>query len=178
MGQDPSFRNREGGAAAPPAGAPADAAAAGSCGSPHPALGIDFGEVRVGVAATDPCGILAHPVATLERRRGDVIAQLAGLAEARGVRTLVIGLPMRGDGSEGRTAAKVRAFAAALGARLPSLPVVFVDESFSTVTAAGRLREAGRKARRHMQVIDQAAAVEILNAWLATLPEAKPAEAS
>lgn len=133
----------------------------------HPALGIDFGDARIGVAATDPCGILAHPVETIERGRGDPLERLAALAGERGIRTLVVGLPLRLDGSEGEAAAKVRAFARRLAARLPELPLVFVDETFSTLDAAERLRQAGRRARRQRPVIDQAAAVEILERWLA-----------
>jgi putative Holliday junction resolvase len=70
------------------------------------------------------------------------------------------------DGSEGSSAAKVRAFADQLRERLPTIPLVFVDETLTTSTAAAKLREAGRNARRQKAVIDQAAAVEILNQWM------------
>ena len=70
------------------------------------------------------------------------------------------------DGSEGDSAAKVRAFADQLRERIPNIPLVFVDESLSTSRAAEKLREAGRKARQQKAVIDQAAAVEILNTWM------------
>jgi len=79
-------------------------------------------------------------------------------------------LPIRMDGSEGESAAKVRAFAEKLRERLPEMPLVFVDESLTTSTAAAKLREAGRKARQQKAVIDQAAAVEILNAWMGEIP--------
>jgi putative Holliday junction resolvase len=134
--------------------------------SPHPALGIDYGEARIGVAATDDFGILAHPVETIDRAATDPIARLGDLAERRAIRTLVLGLPLRLDGSEGHSAAKVRAFAAQLRERLPGIPLVFVDETLSTASAAAKLREAGRKAKHQKAVIDQAAAVEILNTWL------------
>ena len=134
--------------------------------SAHPALGIDFGDARIGIAATDPCGILAHPVETIDCRRIDPLARIAVLAEERSVRTLVVGLPLRMNGSEGDAAAKVRAFAQRVHARLPKLPVVFVDESLTTASAAAKLHQAGRNARRQKAVIDQAAAVEILNVWL------------
>lgn len=71
------------------------------------------------------------------------------------------------DGSEGSSAAKVRVFADQLRERLPSIPLVFVDETLTTSSAAAKLREAGRKARQQKSVIDQAAAVEILNLWMA-----------
>jgi len=70
------------------------------------------------------------------------------------------------DGSEGSSAAKVRAFADQLRERIPTLPLVFVDETLTTSSAAAKLREAGRNARQQKAVIDQAAAVEILNLWI------------
>lgn len=132
----------------------------------HPALGIDHGEARIGIAATDVCGILAHPVETIDCARVEPVERIAGIVAARGIRVLVLGLPRRLDGSEGTAAAKVRAFAELLHARLPELPLVFVDESLTTASAAAKLHQAGRNARRQKAVIDQAAAVEILNLWL------------
>ena len=70
------------------------------------------------------------------------------------------------DGSEGSSAAKVRAFADQLRERIPTLPLVFVDETLTTSSAAAKLREAGLNARQQKAVIDQAAAVEILNLWI------------
>jgi putative Holliday junction resolvase len=70
------------------------------------------------------------------------------------------------DGTEGSSAAKVRAFAALLRERVPTIPLVFVDETLTTSTAATKLREAGRNAKKQKSVIDQAAAVEILNTWM------------
>ena len=134
--------------------------------TPHPALGIDYGEARIGIAATDDFGILAHPVETIERARTDAVERICQLAERRKSRTLVLGLPLRMDGSEGESAAKVRVFADLLRERLPTIPLVFVDETLTTSSAAGKLREAGRNARRQKSVIDQAAAVEILNTWM------------
>jgi putative holliday junction resolvase len=134
--------------------------------TPHPALGIDHGDARIGIAATDEFGILAHPVETIDRSRVNAVERIAQLAAARGIRTLVVGLPLRMDGSEGTSAAKVREFASLLMARMPEIPLVYVDESLSTANASVKLREAGRKARQQKAVIDQAAAVEILNSWM------------
>ena len=132
----------------------------------HPALGIDHGDARIGIAATDEFGILAYPVETIDSAARDPIARIGELAESRGTRTLVLGMPFRLDGSEGRAAAKVRAFAARLHQRLPDIPLVFVDETLTTTSAAAKLQQAGRKTRSHKPIIDQAAAVEILNLWL------------
>jgi len=134
--------------------------------SPHPALGIDHGDARIGIAATDPVGILAHPVETIDARRTDPVERIAALADERGIRTLVVGLPLRMDGSEGTAAEKVRRFAETLATRLPELPLVFVDETMTTLSAAAKLHQAGRNARRQKAVIDQAAAVEILEGWM------------
>lgn len=134
--------------------------------STHPALGIDHGEARIGIAATDPLGILAHPVETIDVRKVDAIERIAALAAARSVRTLVLGLPVRIDGTEGSAAEKVRGFGVKLAKRLPDIPLVYVDEAYTTMDAAAKLREAGRNAKQQKSVIDQAAAVAILEAWL------------
>jgi putative Holliday junction resolvase len=134
--------------------------------SPHPALGIDHGDARVGIAATDEFGIMAHPVETITTGHIDPIPRIREIALMRKSRTLVVGLPLRLDGSEGDSAKKVQAFAKRLAAALPDIPMVFVDESYTTATAAEKLREAGRKAHRQKHIIDQAAAVEILNLWM------------
>jgi putative Holliday junction resolvase len=132
----------------------------------HPALGIDLGDARIGIAATDACGILAHPVETIDRTKTDPIARIADLVSVRGIRTLVVGLPLRMDGSEGTAAAKARAFGQQLRQALPTLPMIFVDETLSTVAADEKLREAGVRAKDRRHSIDQVAAVEILNTWM------------
>lgn len=137
--------------------------------SPHPALGIDHGDARIGIAATDDFGILAHPVTTIDTRIGNPIDAIATLAATRHIRTLVLGLPLRSDGSEGDAAAKVRRFGQTLQEKLPQIPLLYVDESFTTLSASSKLHEAGRNAKRQKAVIDQAAAVEILNAWMESM---------
>ena len=78
----------------------------------HPALGIDYGEARIGIAATDACGILAHPVESIHLQRTEPLERIATLVAERSIRTLVLGLPLRMDGTEGTACAKVRAFGA------------------------------------------------------------------
>ncbi len=118
------------------------------------------------MAATDDFGILAHPVETIDQSKGESIERIARLVELRKINTLVVGLPVRMDGTEGTSATKVRAFADKLRERIPTIPLVFVDETLTTSTAANKLREAGRNAKKQKSVIDQAAAVEILNTWM------------
>lgn len=136
----------------------------------HPALGIDYGEARIGIAATDVCGILAHPVESIHLRHTEPIARIRELVQQKGIRTLVLGLPLRLDGTEGTACAKVRAFGEKLRAALPELPLLYVDEFLTTTAAQEKLHQAGKKAKNFKPIIDQAAAVEILNNWLDTLP--------
>ena len=136
----------------------------------HPALGIDYGEARIGIAATDACGILAHPVESIHLRHTEPISRIRELVQQKGIRTLVLGLPLRLDGTEGTACAKVRAFGEKLHAALPELPLLYVDEFLTTTAAQEKLHQAGKKAKNFKPIIDQAAAVEILNNWLDTLP--------
>ena len=142
----------------------------GSGFSRHPALGVDHGDARIGIAATDEFGILAHPVETIDCRKSDAVRRIVELCEVRGIKTVVVGLPLRMDGSEGSSAQKVRAFGERLRREIPRIPLVYVDESLTSEVAAGKLREAGRKAKRQKEVIDQASAVEILHAWMGDCP--------
>jgi putative Holliday junction resolvase len=132
----------------------------------HPILAIDFGDARIGIAASDALGIMAHPVETIHRTQADAVTRIGEILRLRSATALVIGLPLRLDGSEGTAAEKVRAFAKTLAKAYPEVPQYFFDESFSTKTAAGKLREAGRSAKRQKAIIDQAAAVEILQSWM------------
>ena len=140
----------------------------------HPVLAIDHGKARIGLAATDPLGIAAHPVETLQCDAGDPLNRLAEIIAERQVRQLVLGLPLRLDGSEGDAAERVRAFGKQLAARFPDLPLSYADERLSTVAAAEKLHAAGKNARKQKDLIDQAAAIEILNAWLEEHPGEPP----
>lgn len=133
--------------------------------SPHPALGIDYGDARIGVAATDDFGILAHPVETVPQSL-TAIQRIADIAAQRKIHTLVLGLPLRMDGSEGDSSQKVRRFGNQLSLAIPSIPLVYIDETLTTAAASQKLREAGKKAKQQKSLIDQAAAVEILNTWM------------
>lgn len=132
----------------------------------HPVLAIDHGDARIGLAATDLLGIAAHPVETIHRHATDPLERIAAVVAERQVKHILLGLPLRLDGSEGPSAQKVRAFGDQLAAVLPDVPLEYVDERLSTVAASEKLRQAGRPAKRQKDVIDQAAALEILNDWL------------
>ncbi|CAA9323995.1 MAG: Putative pre-16S rRNA nuclease Yqg [uncultured Nocardioidaceae bacterium] len=132
-------------------------------------LGIDPGDVRVGVAASDPSGLLATPVETVSRGRGD-LARLRAIASELGAREVVVGLPRSLSGGEGPAAAKARVFAAALAELLAadSVTVRLCDERLTTVTAETVLRTQGRKGKQRRAVVDQAAAVVMLQNALDT----------
>jgi putative Holliday junction resolvase len=130
-------------------------------------LAVDVGSARIGVAKCDPGGLLASPLATLRRGRGD-IDQLAGLAREHGPIEIIVGLPTGLSGREGPSAADARAFAAAVAARLAPVPVRLVDERFTTTLAHGALRAGGRDSRQRRAVVDQAAAALILQGALDT----------
>jgi putative Holliday junction resolvase len=128
-------------------------------------LGVDVGSVRIGVAACDPAGLIATPVVTLRRGRGD-LAELARLAAEHAAVEVVVGLPRTLAGREGRAAAEAVAFAERLAEALGSTPVRLVDERLSTVGAQRDLRASGVGSRRGRSVVDQAAAVIILQSAL------------
>ncbi len=134
--------------------------------STHPALGIDYGDARIGIAATDPIGIMAHPVETIHLQKTDPITRIAELVQQRAIKTLVLGLPIRMDGTEGTAAEKVRAFGEKLHAALPQIPLIYVDECLTTVIAHEKLHASGKKAKQFKPIVDQVAAVEILNSWM------------
>ena len=136
-------------------------------------LGVDVGRVRVGVAVSDPDGILASPLVTVPRDMGAAadsvpadIAELARLVREHEAVQVVVGLPVRLDGSEGIAAIDIRAYAERLARAVGHVPVVLADERMSTVVASRRLAERGVRGKRQRAVVDQAAAVEILQSWL------------
>lgn len=127
-------------------------------------LGVDVGRVRVGVATCDPAGLIATPVETLRRGRGD-LDRLAVLVAEREAVEVVVGLPTSLSGRPGPAAAAAEGYAGELAARVP-VPVRLVDERFSTVDAQRGLHASGVDTRRGRSVIDQAAAVIILQGAL------------
>lgn len=138
-------------------------------------LGIDVGEVRVGVARCDPAGILAVPAETIRVSPdgpGPVLDRLEGLLEEVAadsvVREVIVGLPRVLSGGEGIAADKARAFAAELERRIRPIPVRLVDERLSTVSALAGFRAGGVSTRKSRSRVDQAAAAVILQGALDT----------
>ena len=128
-------------------------------------IAIDVGSVRVGVARSDPDGILAVPECTLPRD-ARTLAAIAGLISDYEAVIVYVGLPLGLDGRVGAAGTSAQEFAAAL-AEAVDVPVHLVDERLSTVEAQRSLQSAGRSTRESRSYIDQAAAVVILEAALA-----------
>ena len=124
-------------------------------------IGIDPGDVRIGVARSDPSGFLASPVETVRRGKGDLRRIRRILDESEAVE-VIVGLPRSLSGGEGPAAAKAREFAGRLAEAVHPVPVRLCDERMTTVSAETMLRERGTKGSKRRAVIDQAAAVLIL----------------
>ncbi|WP_341954781.1 Holliday junction resolvase RuvX [Salinibacterium sp. TMP30] len=123
-------------------------------------LGVDVGKVRVGVARSDPQGMLATPVETVQRADASVQKVLAIAAEHDAVE-LVVGLPIALSGRDTASTGDARDFAQQL-ADESELPVRLVDERMTTMSANSALRASGRNAKNSRSVVDQVAAVIIL----------------
>ncbi|MGC5286752.1 Holliday junction resolvase RuvX [Micromonospora sp. DT231] len=136
-------------------------------------IGVDVGQVRVGVSRSDPDGILATPLVTLARdltAAPDAVpsdlAELAALVAEHEAVGVVVGLPVNLAGKHGPAALHVKAYADRLVDVIAPVPVTLTDERMSTVVASRRLAERGVRGKRQRAVVDQAAAVEILQSWL------------
>jgi putative Holliday junction resolvase len=130
-------------------------------------LGLDVGTVRVGVALSDPGGILASPLETVQRARDESdLDHIAALVVEHEVTEVIVGEPRHLSGASGASAREARAYSRALAGRIGDVPVHLVDERLSTVTAAGSLRASGLDSRQQRPVIDQAAAAVILQTYL------------
>ncbi|BBZ44708.1 Holliday junction resolvase RuvX [Mycobacterium parmense] len=130
-------------------------------------LGIDVGSVRIGVACSDPDGILATPVETVRRdRTGRHVRRLCALVAELEVVEVVVGLPRTLADRTGPAALDAIQLAETLAQRIAPIPVRLADERLTTVSAQRSLRAAGVRGREQRSVIDQAAAVAILQSWL------------
>lgn len=131
-------------------------------------IGVDPGTVRVGVAASDPDGVLASPVVTLARdpAGGADLDRLAALVREREAVEVVVGLPRSLSGRLGPAARSAQEYAAALADRVAPVPVRLCDERLTTVAATRQLTERGIRGRKGRAVVDQSAAVLILQGWL------------
>ena len=127
---------------------------------------MDVGASRIGVAVSDPTGLIVSPLAAIRRAGLDVdLAAIAGLAQEYAVVAIVVGLPVSLNGRLGPQGREVRSLIRALSERF-EVPVHAQDERFSTVEAERLLREAGREPSRNKGLRDSAAACVILRAYM------------
>jgi putative Holliday junction resolvase len=130
------------------------------------AIGLDVGERRVGVAIADELGLLASPLATIERKKGD-LGEIRDLAKTWGADRLIVGLPTGMSGREGPQAAAVRGFAEQLREMLePETTVEYWDERLTTVVAERMLRASGARRDKRRDRVDALAAAVILQGYL------------
>jgi len=130
-------------------------------------IGVDVGRARIGLAASDPHGLLATPVCTVHRTASDSgLDKIADVVREYEAVEVIVGLPVTLQGEERQAASEVRRYVRQLARKVYPVPVRLVDERMSTVVATRRLSERGVRGRRRRSVVDQAAAVEILQGWL------------
>lgn len=132
-------------------------------------LGLDPGERRVGVALSDPIGIIAQPHVVLDRRAGDAVAAIRDLCVEYEVTTVVVGLPTSLSGEEGPSAVKARELGAAVG-DATGCDITFFDERFTTVQAESALIEGGMRRRQRRETVDKVAAAVMLQGYLDSRP--------
>ncbi|GAA0317490.1 Holliday junction resolvase RuvX [Actinoallomurus spadix] len=128
-------------------------------------IGVDAGSVRIGVARSDPGGILASPLETVRAGKGDIDRIVQIVAENDAIE-VIVGLPTSLSGREGPAAATARRFAEKIAQRLDPETVRLFDERLTTVTAESGLRDKGVRGQARRKVVDQAAAAVLLQAAL------------
>lgn len=129
-------------------------------------LCLDYGEKRTGYAVSDQGGSLAFPRGVLVKKsREAFFADLLGLLKAEGAEAVVVGLPLRLDGSDSLTTRQVRNFAASLARRV-DLPLYFMEEAYSSAEAESMLKDSGQRADKRDGRVDSLAAARILESFL------------
>ena len=129
-------------------------------------LGIDLGGRRVGTALSDPSGLIASALETIDGRDKDyLIAHIRALTEKHNVSEVVVGRPLNLDGSEGEQAKKYAELTERLAQRLP-VPVVVQDERLTTVEAHNTMKSLGENSKKRRESVDRVAAVLILQTYL------------
>ena len=125
-------------------------------------IAFDYGDVRIGVAVSDPDSILSYPFTTLKTADKNLTSEIVQLLADIEPVAIYVGRPSLLSGNDGAATDKVVRFVSLL-ATITSVPVQLIDERMSTISAARNLREAGRNAKESKNAIDMAAAVAILD---------------
>ena len=141
-------------------------------------LGIDYGGRRIGVAVSDELGVTAQGVSTIDRKNREAdLDEIGELVRRHGVERIVIGYPLRLDGSEGIQCEKINRFVRRLEMRL-SLPITRWDEALSTKEAEELLRQKGVRREKRRDVVDRVAASIILQGYLDAVASGEKADNS
>lgn len=140
-------------------------------------LGVDWGERRIGLAVSDPSGIIASGLETVVVRSAlDAVERVAAVARAQEVERVVVGLPLLMSGERGSAAQAAQSFADAL-ARRSGLPVATYDERLTSALSARRLKETGVRTGHARKKVDQGAAIALLESYLLRLRSSAEREA-
>jgi putative Holliday junction resolvase len=132
-------------------------------------LGIDFGERRIGLALSDPLGIIAQPFLTFDtQKNGDIFKKIEELIEEKGIEEIVLGMPRNMDGTIGEKGKVVQEFSQMLSNRV-QIPIIFRDERLSSVESLRILRDAGAKLHKYKKSVDKLSAALILQGYLDSL---------
>lgn len=130
-------------------------------------LAIDYGDKRIGLAVSDPLGIAAHGLDTIEKKGdGAELDRIAEIVEERSVERIVVGLPLHMNGSEGEVARKVRGFVKSLKRRIPDVTVELLDERLTSARAHRALSCEGVSMKERKKRVDRMAAQFILQRYL------------
>ena len=130
-------------------------------------LGIDYGDVRVGLAISDPTGFLAGGIGRLKiKGMNDAVEQISEVIKEREIEKVVLGLPLNMDGSEGASAQKIRAFAEKLLQNNSSIKIVFIDERRTSMLAADYMSQTGTFGKKRKEAVDTLSAQIILQTYL------------
>ncbi len=129
-------------------------------------IGIDYGEVRVGVSCSDDLGMFAHPLETIHVKKADPIKRIIEITQEKEIQHIVIGMPRSLDGSYGSAAKKVKNFIKKIKSAIPEIDIQTQDERFTTTLAQRKLQDVGHTVKSSRNIIDEVAAVEILQSFL------------
>ncbi len=130
-------------------------------------LGIDYGDVRVGLALSDPTGFLAGGIGTVKiTGMNDAVGKISEVIKEKQVEKVVIGLPLNMNGSEGESAQKIKAFGEKLTCACPGVVVEYLDERRTSILAAGYMNETGTHGKKRKDAVDTLSAEIILQSYL------------
>ena len=133
-------------------------------------IGLDVGDVRIGVAKCDPLGILATALEVIDRNITNPIERIKKIIDDEGTKKIVVGMPKSLDGTKKRQTEKVEEFVTELKANIPEIEIIYIDERYTTTEAEHYLKNYSKKnGRDRRKVVDMVAASIILQKYLDTL---------